>query len=59
MYLLELDEFVSLAQLFEVCHRLGVVEAVFMVDFTVARQLAKLRHHRQFHETARHHYMIH
>jgi len=44
LYLLELDEFVSLAQLFEVSHRLGVVEAVFVVHLTVARQLTKLRH---------------
>jgi len=42
LYLLELDEFVGLAQLFEVRHRLGVVEAVFVVDFTIARQLTKL-----------------
>ena len=41
-YLLELGEVVVLAQLFEVGHSLGVVEAVVVVDFTVTCQLAEL-----------------
>jgi len=40
--LLELDELVVLAQLFEVRHRLGVVEAVVVVDLAISRQLAEL-----------------
>jgi len=51
-YLLELDEFVSFAQLFQIRHRLRVVQTVFVIHFTVARQLAKLRHH-QYHSLSK------
>ena len=45
--LFEFAEVVVFAQSFEVRHRLGVVEAVLVVDFTVACQLTKLsRAHR-------------
>ena len=54
VYLLELGELVGLAQLFEVRHRLGVVETVLVVDFTVTRQLTKLHHHHHH----RHHQFI-
>jgi len=49
LHLFKFDEFFSLAQLFEVCHRLRVVEAVFVVHFSVACQLTKLHnyHHLQ------------
>jgi len=40
--LFELDELVVLAELFEVVHRLGVVEAVVVVDLAISRQLTEL-----------------
>ena len=42
MNLFELDELVVLAELFEVVHRLGVVEAVVVVDLAISRQLTEL-----------------
>jgi len=41
-HLLEVAEFVVLAQLFEVVDSLGVVEAVVVVDFAVTCQLTEL-----------------